>query len=139
MDIVKDKEYLKKKCDKVELQQGIKTGKILLGVLQKHKSGIGLAANQVGINESVCVVNVTSPLILVNPGITGEFGSIVTAERCLSFPGEFVITKRPMSIVVECDYNGTKRFDSREDLLELVCVCHEIDHLNGITMHERKK
>ena len=42
----------------------------LLDELRKSKSGIGLAANQIGINKRVCVINVKEPIVLINPTIT---------------------------------------------------------------------
>ena len=55
-------------------EEGDRIGKILLSALSGHKNGVGLAANQIGINKRVCVVNVNKPIVLVNPKIAGHFG-----------------------------------------------------------------
>ena len=70
--IVKDIEQLKTKCEPVSafnFGEGEEIGAKLLKTLAESKNGIGLAANQIGINKRVCVVNVKEPIVLVNPVI----------------------------------------------------------------------
>ncbi len=52
----------------------------------KEEGGLGLSANQVGENKSVCVVNVTNPFFLLNPVITKKQKEIIYNEGCLSIP-----------------------------------------------------
>ena len=105
-----------------------------------HKTGVGLAANQVGINKRVCVISVIKPIILVNPKIVGKFGKINFKEGCLSFPGDYIITERYAEIAVKADNHPAMIYFSVEkNALECVCVQHEIDHLDGITMFSRQK
>ena len=137
MKIVRDKERLSKPCKSVHLEEGRKIGERLLKWLEKHKGAVGLAANQVGIDARVCVVNVDRPLIFVNPKVVGKFGAIKFKEGCLSFPDEEVTTKRYRNIVVRDEIGGERIFDAK-NLLETVCVQHEVDHLNGLTMYDRK-
>ena len=61
-------------------------------------------------------------------------------EGCLSFPGEIIKTTRYSNIVVRDTNNGTVVYEPKdaEHLLEIVCIQHEIDHLNGIVMHDRQ-
>ncbi len=49
----------------------------------KEEGGLGLSANQVGENKSVCVVNVTNPFFLLNPVITKKQKEIIYNEGCL--------------------------------------------------------
>lgn len=95
--------------------------------------GVGLAAPQVGILRRVCVIDIGEGVIeLINPVITKAEGEQESAEGCLSFPGEYGITKRPMYVTVEAqDRNGEKFEISGEELLAKA-FCHEIDHLDGI-------
>ena len=137
MKIVQDKEKLSRSCKSVHLKEGLEIGKKLLKHLEECKDGIGLAANQVGIDARVCVVNVDRPLIFVNPKVVGKFGAIRFKEGCLSFPGEEIATRRYRNIVVRDEAGGERIFDAK-NLLETVCVQHEIDHLNGLTMYDRK-
>lgn len=95
--------------------------------------GVGLAAPQVGILRRVCVIDIGDGVIeLINPVITKTEGEQESAEGCLSFPGEYGITKRPMYVTVQAqDRNGEKFEISGEELLAKA-FCHEIDHLDGI-------
>ena len=131
-------------CERVSLvEEGEEIGAQLLKELTETKQGIGLAANQIGINKRVCVVNVKEPLVLVNPRIVEKSEEqFMFAEGCLSFPGKHVRTGRYTSVTVEADnHEGKLMFtaDSEDinDAFECACVQHEIDHLDGITMFER--
>ena len=131
-------------CERVSLvEEGEEIGAQLLKELTETKQGIGLAANQIGINKRVCVVNVKEPLVLVNPRIVEKSEEqFMFAEGCLSFPGKHVRTGRHTSVTVEADnYDGKLHFTAdSEDMnnaFECACVQHEIDHLDGITMFER--
>ena len=110
----------------------------------KNFQGIGLSANQIGINKRVCVVNVKEPLVLINPKIVEKSKEqFVFPEGCLSFPDSKIRTMRHQDIVVEADnHEGRLSFSANSqdinDAFECVCVQHEIDHLDGITMFERE-
>ena len=136
---VTDKTILSKVCKSCPSKiEGIRMGNKLLEVLAKEDSGVGLAANQVGFDQAVCVIKVTKPIILINPKIVGKFGKSFFQEGCLSFEGDYVITERWTDIVVADDNHINQLFFSFEkNALECVCVQHEIDHLNGLTMYDR--
>ena len=107
-------------------------------VLAETPDGVGLAANQIGIDAAVCVIKVKKPIVLINPKITGRFGKSFFQEGCLSFKGDYVLTERWTDIVVKDDNHPNQLFFSFEkNALECVCVQHEVDHLNGITMFDR--
>ena len=157
-----DNPVIQKKLRKVTLEEGEKIAVELFEILNKRKDGIGLAANQVGIDAAVAVVNVREPIVLINPEIVSRETEIPFYEGCLSFPGKGVNTKRYETVEVTSDnVDGTMIFsgvDTGEktkgsweqegktyqvkdkDLrtLEAVCVQHEIDHLNGIICMDRK-
>jgi len=136
---VSDKDKLSKPCTPCDFKMdGIRIGNKLLETLARESDAIGLAANQVGIDASVCVVKVVKPFILINPKIVGKFGKSFFQEGCLSFKGDYVLTERWTDIVVADDNHPNQLFFSFEkNALECVCVQHEIDHLNGITMFDR--
>ena len=144
MMIIKDKTKLQEKCSPVSVKEGEEIGVRLLHKLRESKNGIGLAANQIGINKRVCVVNVKEPLVLINPKIVEKSKEqFVFAEGCLSFPNDKIKTIRYESVVVEADnHQGKLSFSANSkdinDAFECVCVQHEIDHLNGITMFDRE-
>lgn len=146
--IIKDKFKLKTICENTtSIEEGEKVAAELLKELSEAKSGIGLAANQIGINKRVCVVNVTEPLYFINPRIIELKDDILYKEGCLSFPNKVVTTKRSKYVTIESDNMGKVIFGPTDDeqsekgqlqLLESVCVQHEIDHLDGLTMYDRR-
>jgi peptide deformylase len=142
--IITEESKIRILCEEVKtIKEGEEIGAQLLKELAESKNGIGLAANQIGINKRVCVVNVKEPLVLINPRIVERSEEQFRfAEGCLSFPGKHVKTGRHTSVTVEADnHEGKMVFtaDSKDinDAFECACVQHEIDHLDGITMFER--
>ena len=151
---------INKKLKKVSIDEGLSIAKDLFNILAKRKDGIGLAANQVGIDASVAVVNVREPIILINPEVIETWDEIPYYEGCLSYPGHAIRTKRYRDVVIQTAqsesgwyFSGAeipadesrgsweverKKKDSELRLLESVCVQHEIDHLNGITIYDRE-
>jgi len=110
----------------------------LYDTLKVTKDGVGLAAPQVGVLRRAIVVDLSSedggegPFKLINPVIIKQSGEQVCREGCLSIPGKLGDVTRPLKIVVEAlDENG-KKIKIKADGLLAVCLCHEIDHLNGI-------
>lgn len=134
-----------------------KVSTTLLQELTRH-GGIGLSANQIGLDVRACVINVKEPLVLINPRVTEVSDDVVAyVEQCLSIPKSMrkpVKTVRHKSFTVECDNLGTvifspdsetntwkdsNEFFSDEGLLECVCAQHEIDHLDGILITDSKR
>jgi len=149
---------IQKKLREVSVEEGLEIATELFQILNERKDGIGLAANQVGIDAQVAIVNVREPLVLINPKIISKETEIVYFEGCLSFPGKGVHTKRYETIEVKTAqeegswiFSGVdsgesakgvwKESDVKEDkevrLLEAICVQHEIDHLNGMRILDR--
>ncbi len=154
----KDNPVINKKLRKVSVDEGLHIAKDLFNVLAKRKDGIGLAANQIGIDAAVAVVNVREPLILINPIIEEQWDEIDYYEGCLSFPKKGVHTKRYKNVIIKTEQSesgwyfsgegsgeegkGTweqegKQQDQEQRILEAVCIQHEIDHLNGTTIMDR--
>ena len=71
-----DNPVINKKLRKVSVDEGLKIAEELLNILSERKDGIGLAANQVGYDARVAVVNIREPLILINPVITEQWDEI---------------------------------------------------------------
>ena len=87
-------ESLTKPCKKVSVEEGEKIATELFEILNKRKDGIGLAANQIGINKRVAVLNVKEPIVLINPMIVETNDIIQYYEGCLSFPKNSCNTTR---------------------------------------------
>ena len=100
--------------------------------LMYQAGGIGLAAPQVGINESLIVVDIGSGLYkLVNPKITRKEGRQGMEEGCLSIPGVCIKVRRARKVFVKAeDENANPVFIEAEGLLACV-LQHEIEHLHG--------
>ena len=151
---------INKPLREVSIQEGMKIANELFDILNKRKDGVGLAANQVGIDAQVAVVNVREPLILINPKYIEKGNEIPYFEGCLSFQGKGVNTKRYDSVVIKTaqedsnwyfssapnpsdgksgwDKQQRNKNDQELRLLETVCIQHEIDHLNGMTIMDRR-
>jgi len=100
--------------------------------------GGGLAACQVGVLRRVIVADMGSGLLkLVNPHITFAEGEQLVVEGCLSYPGRWAHVQRPQTVRVEAlDENGVPVNLEATDALAK-CLCHEIDHLDGIVLADR--
>ncbi|MBO5643322.1 MAG: peptide deformylase [Kiritimatiellae bacterium] len=119
----------------------------MLETMHKAK-GVGLAAQQVGRLESLCVIDIPEgcddefdemfnapvkmPLKMWNPEIIQRSGSVIDKEGCLSFPnmnGEVVRAEQ-----VTCSYideNNKPQIITARGFLARA-IQHETDHLNGV-------
>lgn len=110
-------------------------------ILNKYQ-GLGLAANQVGLTERMCLVRETPhevPIYMINPVVFAydSYDTEMRAESCLSLPGRHFLIRRPVSILVA--YKSALNKDNvlwANGLLARV-ILHELDHLDGITLIER--
>ena len=155
-----DNPLIHNKLREVSVEEGMEIATELFQILNKRGDGIGLAANQVGIDAQVAVVNVREPLVLINPKIISKEVEIPFYEGCLSYPGKGVNTKRFRDVIISTEqsesdwyFSGAqvpkdgkgsweKEQSNNENaqlrVLESVCVQHEIDHLNGVVCMDRK-
>ena len=151
---------INKKAKEVSVEEGLAIAEELFQILNKRGDGIGLAANQVGIDAQVAVVNVREPLVLINPKVVSKENPIDYYEGCLSYPGKGVPTQRYRDIEIKTAQSesnwyfsgaaensegksgwdkGNMKQDKENRILESVCIQHEIDHLNGKVIMDRRK
>lgn len=104
-----------------------------------QNNGLGLSANQVGLETRVFVMStsnlkdVYTPFALFNPKIIATSPEEeLDDEGCLSFPSLFFKIKRPSNIVIEFFDRTNKKCIIRLDGIDARCFLHELDHLNGI-------
>lgn len=100
--------------------------------------GLGLAANQLGRDESVCLVKLDGNILtMVNPHITKRDGEKkISVEGCLSLPDITTKVERDETITVKF-INPDSEWSEQEiqvDFPNSVIVQHEIDHLQGKLM-----
>lgn len=115
--------------------------------------GVGLAAEQVGRTEAVCVIDVPPdaeykshagrnahvpmPLVLINPEVRDPQGSMRKSEGCLSFPGLYADITRAETVTVDyTGLDGQRRSATVHGLLARA-VQHEVDHLRGTLMCDK--
>ncbi|MCR4436893.1 MAG: peptide deformylase [Clostridiales bacterium] len=101
--------------------------------LHSSPNGAGLAAPQVGILKRVVVIDMGQGVInLINPEIVETQGSHEVIEGCLSIPGKFGKLLRPEKVKVRALNERGEEFllSAEGDLAK--CLCHEVDHLDGI-------
>lgn len=100
--------------------------------IMHEAGGIGLAANQIGIDKQLIVLDTGEGLLaLANPKILKKEGICVLEEGCLSLPEVTVKVKRPKKIIVQClnRENCIVKFEA-DDILSRA-IQHELDHLMG--------
>lgn len=96
-------------------------------------NGAGLAAPQVGILKRIVVIDMGQGLInLINPEIIEAEGSQEVIEGCLSIPDQWGKLIRPKRVKVKALNERVEEIiiTGEGDLAK--CLCHEIDHLDGI-------
>jgi peptide deformylase len=108
-----------------------------------NDDGVGLAANQIGSESRIFVMNTTPSeeqpqcLAFINPVVLDQDGEVVDEEGCLSFPELYIKIARPQKVRVYAKslYNEGFVLDLAGILAR--AVMHEMDHLNGILFIER--
>lgn len=95
--------------------------------------GVGLAAPQVGVLRRVVVIETPDEGLfeLINPKIIAFSGEQESEEGCLSVPGRWGITKRPMHVTVRALNRKGETVNITGSGLLAKAFCHEIDHLDG--------
>lgn len=99
-----------------------------------ESKGLGLAAPQIGIMRCVAIVLDAegTPIELINPEIIAQSGEQSGLEGCLSVPDRWGFVKRPHEVTVEAQDRHGKSFQVTGVDLVARCLCHEINHLEGI-------
>ena len=107
----------------------------MINLMYQHR-GIGLAANQVGYNRRIFVMDNSNeknkPQIFVNPKIEKKAKEKLTEEEgCLSCPGDLIQVRRPIYVALSwfCEH-GKEQYKTFYHLPARI-VQHEMDHLDG--------
>ncbi|MFZ1081919.1 MAG: peptide deformylase [Candidatus Kryptoniota bacterium] len=102
-----------------------------------NADGIGLAANQVGLQMSLAVIDISimedyadeKPLVVVNPEILEGSGEKVMEEGCLSVPGIRDEVTRADKITVRFTNGNFERVETELSGMWARVFQHEYDHL----------
>ena len=99
-----------------------------------EKKGVGISAVQVGVLRRAIVIEVEPEeyLEIINPEIVKTKGKVTNSEGCLSIPGFYCDVPRPRYVKIVAQDRHGKPFEFEAEDYIARCVCHEIDHLNGI-------
>ena len=99
----------------------------------RSAEGVGLAAPQVGVLRRIVVIETPEDglIELINPKIIAYSGEQESEEGCISIPGRWGITRRPMHVTVRALNRNGESFDISGSGLLAKAFCHEIDHLDG--------
>lgn len=147
MVIIKEPDkILRKKLESVKsITPSVKVMILDMKRIMKEANGVGLAANQVGhdlsifvIDENLAAENKVSA-VYINPEISDYSKDQVEAEEgCLSLPNKWLNIRRPKKIKIKAlDGEGNKIKLKARGFLARV-LQHETDHLNGILIKDRK-
>jgi peptide deformylase len=132
---VQDSEdFLRKKSRPVEeITPRIKTLLDDMIETMRHANGCGLAGVQVGVLRRIVVIETEEGLFeLINPRIVAMAGEQESEEGCLSLPGEWGITKRPMFVTAKALNREGEEIEIKASGLLAKAICHELDHLDGV-------
>lgn len=142
--------FLKKKTVSVKVIDGV-IKKLINDMVETmyFARGIGLAANQVGIEKRVIVLDVPDEderenykkgknlIVIINPEIIEWDGEIKYEEGCLSIPDFTAEVWRFERVKVRgFDANG-KTIEIDADGLFAIALQHEVDHLDGMLFIDR--
>lgn len=136
-------EILRQSAKKIKEPKSRETKDLILDMLETMEdsgNALGLAAPQVAQSVQLCIIKLNGKThILINPKISRKsWGKEVCEEGCLSFPGKFIPVKRHRKVTVKAlDKNG-KEIEIKAEGLLARAFQHEIDHLNGVLLIDKK-
>ena len=126
---------LQQKCqDVITMQDAESTIQALKEEFNQY-SAVGLAANQIDLVKSVAIILLMNKTLctLVNPIVIEKHQLIASREGCLSIPKQLIKVNRYKYVIVQC-LDRVYSFNSDE----AIRAQHEIDHLNGLTILDKK-
>jgi len=106
--------------------------------LMRETNGIGLAANQAGIDAALIVIELDKKVYkMVNPRIVTSRGKVIFEEGCLSFPGLELEISRAENVTVRYNDETGGECELQAEELLAIALQHEVDHINGKTFVDR--
>ncbi|MGO9482802.1 MAG: peptide deformylase [Candidatus Kryptoniota bacterium] len=102
-----------------------------------NADGIGLAANQVGLQMALAVIDISvmedyadeKPLVVINPEMLESSGEYIMEEGCLSVPGIRDQVTRAEKITVRFTNGNFERVETELSGMWSRVFQHEYDHL----------
>lgn len=135
LNIIKEGDPILRKTSRPIEKVDERTKQLAQDMLETMRAanGAGLAGVQVGKLRRIVVVETEpdKPYIMINPVIIESEGSQTGAEGCLSIPGKWGLTTRPMTVTVRAIGLDGKEYTVTGSGLTARAFCHELDHLDG--------
>jgi peptide deformylase len=109
----------------------------------KAYNGIGLAANQIGFDQRVLVVDVPidddtrERFALVNPVLSDPAGAETGEEGCLSIPGIYEDVRRALQVTLRAQDEHGRPIERTVEGYLARAIQHEVDHLDGVLFIDR--
>jgi peptide deformylase len=131
---------LRKLCKEVKVvDDNIRSLLDQMHALMLVNKGVGLAANQVGLDLRLIVAGLDNEKVfkLVNPKIIRQEGHLDFLEGCLSFPGVEVKVPRAKKIWISALDEKGQPLEMEVQGIWAVVFQHEIDHVDGIVFFDR--
>jgi len=120
----------------------IKLVKEMTQTMLSTKTGVGLAAPQVGVAKRLFIIDTKQKgfnlMVFINPEIIKRRGITVQKEGCLSVPGETRHVKRAEKIRLRYYDQNFEMHNCMVDGILARVVQHEYDHLDGILITDKK-
>tara|TARA_B100002019_G_scaffold239807_1_gene215295 strand:+ start:1089 stop:1610 length:522 start_codon:yes stop_codon:yes gene_type:complete len=141
-------DWLQKKMEPMDLENlpdNLKEIKDAMNQVMLDNKGIGISANQVGLDMRMFVFHAEGLQSLssqrvnlcINPEVVETIEPEVDMwEGCLSFPGVQLFVKRPSKIKAKWTNEDGKTVTENLYGYDARCFLHELDHLNGITFDQ---
>lgn len=131
-EIIHDPIFLRLKAEPAG-KEDLQTAQDLLDTLRANReSCVGMAANMIGLNKAIIVVNMGMvDMVMFNPVITRKSSPYEAEEGCLSLRGTRK-TKRYRDIEVDYEDIRLKKHHQKFSGFTAQIIQHEVDHLNGI-------
>jgi peptide deformylase len=113
------------------------------------KSGVGLAAIQIGVAKRVLIINLPEDedegaqqlkeetLEIINPVFIKKEGSCKHQEGCLSIPKVYEDIERAEHIVLEYQNRHGENLTIDDNEFLAIALQHEVDHLDGKVFIEK--
>jgi peptide deformylase len=135
---------LRKKCDSLKDFSNIDPLLDDMFDSMYEAEGIGLAANQIGLDMNLFIIDVThteeteTPHVFINSKIISKYGDEgVYQEGCLSLPGISLDILRPEKVTLKYQTPDEEWHEDEFEGLLSRAIQHETDHLNGIYIIDR--
>jgi peptide deformylase len=131
---------LRKRCKEVQIIDNSIRDLLcdMVDTLYATPNGVAIAACQIGILKRLVVIDMGEGVIkLINPKIIGTSGEQECIEGCLSIPDRFGKTIRPQQVTIQALNENDEEIILNGQGEMAKCLCHEIDHLDGILFTDK--